>query len=185
MKVIKSLTNKIAIDIKAGKLAVIPTDTIYGLVASALNKNAIEKVYSLKKRAPQKPFIILISDISELGFFKISLSMDLLAKLSEYWPGPNSLIFQCDNSDLDYLTLGRNTLAFRMPANKLLRSFIRKTGPLIAPSANHEGQKPAVDIKSAIDYFQEKVDYYVDYGFIDNQPSNLIDLTNDYPVRLR
>ncbi len=70
--------------------AVIPTDTIYGVVACASNQKAVEKVYSLKKRTPSKPCIILISDPYQMLDFGVDKKW--LDKTAEYWPGPNSLI---------------------------------------------------------------------------------------------
>lgn len=186
MKIYKSLDNEdLANGIKSGKVAVIPTDTIYGLVASATNEKSVRIIYEIKNRAPEKPFIILISDIGDLEEFNVSLPIELLSQLSDYWPGPNSLILSCDDQSYDYLCRGTESLAFRMPENKLLRDFLRKTGPLVAPSANPEGQKPSEDINDAIDYFANQVDYYVDAGKISGQPSNLIDFTSGTPVKLR
>ena len=185
MKICKSLNKKIASEIRLGKIAIIPTDTIYGIVAVANDENAVNRVYDIKNRDKTKPFIILISDISDLEKFSISLSINMISQLSTYWPGPNSLILQCDNPKFDYLTRGRTALAFRLPDDKPLREFIRKTGPLVAPSANPEGGLPAVDIESAIKYFDKKIDIYVDAGKINNLPSHLIDLSGGTPIIYR
>jgi len=187
MTIYKSLNNQKLINIiKSGGLAVIPTDTIYGIITSATNEKAVKKVYEIKNRTPEKPFIILIADISDLGIFNVSLPIDLLSSLSDYWPGPNSLILSCNDLKFDYLSRGTKTLALRLPNDKLLRDFVRQTGPLVAPSANPEGHKPAINIDEAINYFDNKIDFFVDAGVISNkQPSNLIDLTNSFPIKLR
>ena len=186
MIIYKSLNNKMLIKaVQSGKPAVIPTDTIYGIIASATNKSAVEKVYKIKERMPEKPFIILIADIADLGIFNVSLPIDLMARLADYWPGPNSLILSCDNLKYDYLSRGTKTLAFRLPGGRSLRDFIRKTGPLVAPSANPEGGRSSEDINDAIDYFKNKIDYYVDHGKIICQSSSLIDLTSGFPNKIR
>lgn len=186
MIIYKSIDNKNLVNVvKAYKIAVIPTDTIYGIVACATNEASVKKVYAIKKRTPDKPFIILIADIADLAIFNVILPIDLLTQLKDYWPGPNSIILSCDNSKFDYLSRGTKSLAFRLPDDKKLTDFIRKTGPLIAPSANPEGQKPAVDIKDAIGYFNNQIDYYVDSGRIIGNPSTLIDFTSGYPIKIR
>ncbi len=186
MIIYNSLDNKNLVKgIVSGKVAVIPTDTIYGIVACATNESLVKKVYEIKKRTPDKPFIVLIADIADLGIFNVSLPIDLLSQLKDYWPGPNSLILSCDNTKFNYLSRGTKSLAFRLPDDKKITDFIRKTGPLIAPSANPEGQEPAIDISVAIKYFNNQIDYYVDFGKIIGHPSNLIDFTSGLPIKLR
>jgi len=145
--------------LQGGGAAVVPTDTLYGIVASALNKNAVQNVYTLRKRSPQKPCIILISDFSDLELFGVKISSAQKQFLKNHWPNPLSIIFQTPLKKLAYLHRGTNTLAFRMPKQKALRTFLKKTGPLIAPSANHEGKKPAQTITEAKKYFENKVLY--------------------------
>lgn len=186
MTIYKSLDdNKLVAGIQSGWVGVIPTDTIYGLVARATNKDAVKRVYDVKSRSVHKPFIILIAEIADLGKFNVSLPIELLSQVSDYWPGPNSLILECDDPKYEYLTRGTETLAFRLPNNNALREFIRKTGPLVAPSANPEGREPAKDINTAIKYFGNKIDFYVDGGKLVGRPSNLVDFSNGSAVKLR
>lgn len=186
MVIYKSFENHDLISgVRRGDIGVAPTDTIYGLVASALNKQAVEKVYDIKGRSINKPFIILIADIDDLSKFNIKISKSKINELSDYWPGANSLILTCKDAKFEYLTRGTASLAFRLPDNDELRNFLKKTGPLVAPSANYEGGKPASNISEAIKYFNEKVDFYVDGGELNNPPSNLIDMTSNQPIKLR
>lgn len=167
--------------IKKSLIAVIPTDTIYGVVASALNKKAVLRLYRLKKRTPEKPFIILIDKISHLDDFGVILSIKQKTVLKKFWPGKISVIFtlSCKKSikNLRYLHRGTNSLAFRLPENDRLVSLLKKTGPLVAPSANPEGLPPAKNIKEAENYFGSKVDIYIDGGKISGSPSRLISLS--------
>lgn len=172
--------------LKEGQVGVIPTDTIYGLVASALLKHAVERVYALKGRDFTKPCIILLPDTKAIGQFTIK--SDKIALATSYWPGPFSIILPLQLEGLtkwQYLHRGKNSLAFRCPDNPYLQKLLKKTGPLIAPSANPEGKQPARDIAAAKTYFGNTVDFYVDGGALDNNPSTIISLINDKPEYLR
>ena len=135
--------------LKKGGVAIIPTDTIYGIVGLAQNIVTVNRIYSLKKRNPEKPCIILIGDISELEKFNITLSEGQKDALQTYWPGPVSIIFECKDPSLSYIHRGTETLAFRLPSLGMLKNLLIETGPLIAPSANPEGLPPAKNIMEA------------------------------------
>ncbi|HPW47797.1 threonylcarbamoyl-AMP synthase [Candidatus Saccharibacteria bacterium] len=168
--------------INRGGIAVIPTDTLYGIVAKATNHEAVQRLYSIKKRLLSKPFIILISDTDQLKRFNVPVS--LLAKTSAYWPGPYSLILPFNNTEYNYLANGKNTLAFRLPNKPELINLINKTGPIVAPSANPRGLPPAKNIAEAKKYFGDLVDIYVDGGEIKNgQPSKLLDIVSGQKLR--
>lgn len=161
-----------------GGVAVIPTDTIYGIVAQAFNKDAVERVYKIKKRTPTKPFIILISSIKDIEQFEINLDSYTKDFLQKYWPGKISIILTIENiasiKKYDYLHRGTNTLAFRIPNDTNLIKILKKTGALIAPSANPEGQKPAETIKEAKDYFGSSVDLYIEGGKLCGESSTIV-----------
>jgi L-threonylcarbamoyladenylate synthase len=165
--------------LEGGGVAVMPTDTLYGIVGQALNKETFERLYAVRKRPPQKPSIVLIGDMSELEKFGVELSLAQKEKLAEYWPGPVSVVLECPNNDLDYLHCGTNSLAFRMPAYQNFRKFLLATGPLVAPSANLEGMPPAKNIVEAKKYFGDSIDMYIDGGEISGSPSRLIKLHSD------
>lgn len=165
-------------------LAVIPTDTIYGIVTKALSIDAVERLYRVKGRRPEKPFIILISSEKDLSKFGVEISKKQEQIINNLWPGPFTIIFECDKKYL-YLHRGTNTLAFRLPASKKLRDLILRTGPLVAPSANPEGKLPAKNIKEAMAYFGKDVDSYLDGGEIRGEPSTLIDLADKSPKVIR
>lgn len=159
-----------------GGVAVIKTDTIYGVVGQALNQATVERVYEIKKRTPEKPFIILISDLSELNKFDIRLNKYQRNCLNEWWPGGVSVIFDLQGSAFDYLHRGSKSLSFRVPGEESLRNILRETGPLVAPSANPEGAPPAKNIQEAKHYFENQVDLYLDGGVAVGEPSTLVAL---------
>ncbi len=169
----------------SGGIGVLATDTIYGVVGSALNQQTVERIYTVRKRHPDKPFIILIHDQSQLEQFGVQLLPAQSSYLSEVWPGPVSVILACSSPELAYLHRGTNGLAFRVPGKESLRSLLFTTGALVAPSANPEGEPPATTINQARDYFGESIDFYIDEGEVTGTPSRLVDLRGDDPVVLR
>ncbi|MEY2671677.1 MAG: hypothetical protein RL687_94 [Candidatus Parcubacteria bacterium] len=167
-----------------GGIAVIPTDTIYGIVARAFDKKAVEKVYSVRGRDEKKPCIILISDFEDLT--KLGIKVNVLCDdtkalpfLKNNWPGQVSMILPCSLKKFEYLHRGTNTLAVRMVGNrnKNLLNLIKKVGPIIAPSANPQGLPPARNRREARKYFDKNVDAYVCYGIKEGKPSTLVDLS--------
>ncbi len=161
--------------LKNGGIGVLPTDTLYGLVGQALNEGTVERIYQVRKRRPDKPFIVLISDISDLDKLEIKLDDESKKVLEKIWPGQVSVILPCDNPKLKYLHRGMD-LAIRLPDKQDLRNIIKETGPLVAPSANLEGETPAYTIEEAKKYFSNLVDFYEDCGRLESKPSTLIKL---------
>lgn len=157
------------------KIIVIPTDTLYGLVAPATDRDAVEQVYKLKNRAPEKPCIILISSIEDLGKFGIEVNQEIKKFLGFVWPGAVSVILPCPHKEFEYLHRGTKTLAFRLPNKPQLLAHLKETGPVIAPSANPEGKKPAESIEEARQYFGDEVEY-IDGGELVGKPSTLISI---------
>jgi Putative translation factor (SUA5) len=180
----KGIIDDITGILKSGGIGVIATDTIYGIVGQALNEPTVERIYKLKQRQPSKPFIILINSLTDLDLFDIQLSADERDKIMQFWPGPVSVILRCDNNKFSYLHRGGNTLAFRMPAKDWLRNIIKSTGPLVAPSANPEGQLPANTVKQAKIYFRNTVDFYKS-GKITNHASKIIQIIGGEIVVIR
>ena len=186
MKIQSLFINQINRQLKLGKIGVIPTDTIYGIVGSALNPQTVEEIYKLRKRSTDKPMIILISALSDLKKFNIDLKPKQVDFLKKIWPNPVSVVLSCSSKKFKYLHRGRNSLAFRIPKNELLLKVLQQVGPLVAPSANLEGEPPAKNIEQASRIFAEKVDFYVDGGEVNHQSSTIIRLSDEgLPAVLR
>jgi len=171
--------------LKKGGVGVIPTDTLYGIVGQALNKKAVAKIYYLKKRNPKKPFIILISSINDLKKFGVTLRPAYYSLITKFWPGKISIIFKCQDPKYRYLHRGTKSLAFRLPNDKELIKLIKKTGPLVAPSANTEGGPPAKTIIQAEKYFKNKIDFFLNGGRLNRKPSRLITIEDGRIKSLR
>ncbi len=178
---LKAISSKL----RQGGIVVIPTDTLYGIVTPALNKRSVERLYKVRRRNPAKPFIILISSLADLKKFNIRRDRSTVQLLKSFWPGKVSVILPCETMKLRYLHRGTQTLAFRFPKPRWLRKLVALTGPLVAPSANPEGHKPALTIAQAKKYFRDEVDFYVDGGKKVSKPSTLIAIKNGKPIVLR
>lgn len=171
--------------LKQGQVGVLATDTIYGLVGSALIEGAVEKIYQLRQRNPHKPMITLISSINDLNHFNINPEPEIKKFLEEIWPNPVSVILPCPEEKFSYLHRGTKSLAFRLPKKKSLIELIKETGPLVAPSANLEGMKEAETIEEAKKYFGERAAFYVDEGRLSSPPSTLIKIEDKKIILLR
>lgn len=191
--------------INQGSVIILPTDTLYGIVASALSKKAVEKIYDIKGRKENKPFIVLINSYKQVEIFGININKEQAKIVSKFWPGKVSIILPCKLKKWQYLHRGTNSIAFRMidHRNKNLFNLINKVGPIVAPSVNPEGEKPAETIREAKKYFYlvrdhegsqrvsisngvgEKIDLYINKGRIKTLPSTLIRLENEKIVILR
>lgn len=168
----------------AGGIGVFPTDTIYGVIGSALQKETVERIYKLRKREFKKPMIIMISSMSDLRLFGIKLNLKQKNILAKLWPGKVSIIFDCKSKKFSYLHRGTFSLALRLPKDTNLVRILKKTGPLVAPSANLAGEKPAETCGEARKYFEDKVDFYVDYGKLKSMHSTLVKIDENGAVKI-
>lgn len=155
-------------------IGILATDTLYGIVGSALYPEVVERIYNVKKRNNAKPLIVLIAKIEDIEQFSIILSEKLITDLNNYWPGPYSILLPVTSDKFEYLHRGTNKIAFRLPNKPNLIKTLIKTGPLVAPSANIEGIPPAKTIQEAQNYFGDKVDFYIDEGSIENKASTIL-----------
>lgn len=179
--------------LKKDGVVVLPTDTLYGVVGKALSKKAVEKIYKIKGRIENKPFIVLVNSYDDLKIFGIKIDKDQAKFLEKIWPGKVSIIFPCTVDKWSYLHRGTHSIAFRMISqrNKNLYNLIKNVGPLVAPSANPEGEKPAENISEAKKYFKKVefnsniIDLYINGRKRKVKPSTLIKFKNKNWVVLR
>lgn len=157
-----------------GKVGIIPTDTVYGLVARANDETAVTRMYALKNRE-QKPGTLIAANSDQL--VDLGVPAEEITKVSRYWPNPLSAVLPIN---LNYLTQGIGTLAMRVTADQRTRELLELTGPLISSSANQPGKPHATTVEEAIAYFGDYIDFYVDGGTIsETQPSTIIRPTAD------
>ncbi|OGZ07369.1 MAG: threonylcarbamoyl-AMP synthase [Candidatus Lloydbacteria bacterium RIFCSPHIGHO2_02_FULL_54_17] len=188
-----STNSEIVETLRAGGVGVLSTDTLYGLVGSALLPEAVERIYELKRRDREKPLIVLIADIEDVERFGVVLSEELILQLEKYWPhsssagaealrgkpGPYSVILPSVDDEFSYLHRGGGTIAFRLPDKDDLCELLRDVGPLVAPSANIEGKHPARTVEEARRYFGDDVDFYVDGGELSGKSSAILEFNGD------
>jgi len=161
------------------ELAVIPTDTVYGIAANAFSPEAVQALLDAKGRGRQSPPPVLVSGIQQARAL-VEVFPEAALKLAEtFWPGPLTMIFKAQAS-LDWdLGETRGTVALRVPDHKIALALIEETGPLAVSSANLTGQPAATTCQQAFDYLGESVSVYLDAG---NSPkgeaSTILDMTN-------
>jgi L-threonylcarbamoyladenylate synthase len=157
-------------------VVVLPTDTLYGLVASAWSKRAVEKIYEIKERDKSKALIVLIYSLTDLEKFGIKPGKKQTKILAKIWPGEVSVLLACKSAKFKYIHRGTKEIAFRMIGrnNIDLCNLIKKVGPIVAPSANIESFAPSETIKEAKLCFGDKVDLYISDGRRKGDPSTLI-----------
>lgn len=162
--------------LKNGGVIVTPTDTLYGIVCDAFNKKSVERVYKIKGRDDNKPFIVLINSFSDFKNFGVTLTNDQSLFLHSHWPSKMSVILNCKGNKFKYIHRGKENIAFRMvgPKNRNLFNLINEVGPLVAPSANPQGGIPAKSVWEAIGYFGENIDLYMCGHTVHSKPSTLV-----------
>ncbi|WP_456392359.1 L-threonylcarbamoyladenylate synthase [Persephonella sp.] len=173
--------------LKKGGVVVAPTDTLYGILADALNPGAVERVYRIKGRTPSKPVIVLIPSTDFLDKFGVKPSRKESTLLNRKGI---TVVIELPRSVSDrfrYLHRGTGSIAFRIPENTELIQLMEATDiPLVAPSANPEGMPPAVDVDSAFEYFGNAIDGYVrGKTVVEAVPSTIVKIKGDRPEIIR
>jgi L-threonylcarbamoyladenylate synthase len=175
--------DEIASAFQAGKVILLPTDTIYGLHALATSEAAVDRIVAVKGREETKPFIVLGSAIDQLADLGVVARPDLLEALGEIWPAPLTAILPLRNPVP--ASRGAATLAVRIPALDWLRALLARTGPLVSTSANRSGD-PAVEHPFLLAReLQSGIDGIVDAGTRSGEASAILDLTSDEPRFIR
>jgi L-threonylcarbamoyladenylate synthase len=163
--------DEIADVLRAGGVALLPTDTIYGLHAVAANEEAVARVRSMKERGDQKPFVTIAASAEQLERM-VSAIPDVLR---EIWPAPVTAILASDAT----------TIAARVPDLPWLRALLDRTGPLISTSANRSGEPPITTPEMLAQDLFEALDAVLDAGLREGQPSTIVDFTGDKPRIVR
>jgi len=178
MKVVKKSTQNapaVAGFIKAGELVCSPTDTLYGILGSALSPEAVEKVYRVKGRERSKPLIVLFREVEEAERLGVSIPERFRGRLKEIYPAPLTVILPLKESSPFRKIFKRDNLAIRIPDDPFLLKVIELSTPLFAPSANPSGLKPATCCKECKEYFGNLIPLCVE-GEVIGKPSTLVSL---------
>ena len=173
----KDKIEKIAKIIKSGGVVAIPTETVFGLCCDATNKEAIDKLYKVKKRSEQKPFTIQIESIDRLLDYVNEIPPGAKSILGKFWPGPLTVIINTKSE----------RKGFRIPDNKCALSIIKEVNSSLAvTSANISGQKSVSTAADVLDLFNGTIEAVVDDGTkASGVASSVVDFTKTPPEILR
>lgn len=172
--------------LRDGGLAVIPTDTVYGLAADAFHQQATRKIFTAKQRSRAMPLSVLVRSPKQLLGLCQPLSDAAERLMAAFWPGPLTLVvaaaprLQWDLGETD------GAIGVRMPLDDIALAVIREVGPLAVTSANAPGRPLARSISQAREQLGDTVDVYLDAGPRDGgAASTAVDLTRATPAILR
>ena len=173
-------------ELDSGNIVALPTDTIYGLCAHALDKRAIEKLYETKGRKDEKGAPVLIGCRSQLNGLVHDISPNAASLMDSLWPSGLTLILPASPNLSPLLAEGGASVAVRMPAQSLCRILAMRVGPFVATSANLSGEPPLQSAQAILSRFQNKVALLLDGGTNENTwPSTVVDVRGEMPKLLR
>ena len=151
--------------IKMGGIIIAPTDTVYGIIADALNEKAVEKIYEIKKRKKSNPLSILVSNKDMLKKVVKKVSFEEEKIIDKFFPGAITLIFEKNEQIPDIVTSGLDTVGIRMPNDKFLLKAIELLGsPIVATSLNLAGEESKTNLDNISQEILNNVDYVIDNG---------------------
>ena len=173
--------------LKNGGVVAIPTETVYGLAASAYDENAIKSVFTAKGRPQDNPLIVHISDMEMLSEIVLDIPKTAIKCAEKFWPGPLTMVLKKSDKINDSVSAGLKTVAVRMPCEKTAHSVISESRlPLAAPSANVSGKPSPTTANHVINDLDGKIDAVL----MGNEctvgvESTVITLVGEHPVLLR
>lgn len=175
--------------LKNGGVVGIPTETVYGLAADALNGAAVAKIFRAKGRPADNPLIVHIADFDDIERFGLASEVSESAKiLAEcFWPGPLTIILKRSSIIPEEVSAGLDTVAIRLPGHPTARALIRAAEtPLAAPSANLSGSPSPTTARHVLNDMDGKIDAVLDGGASEiGVESTVITLAEDVPRVLR
>ena len=177
--------DKIEKTLVAGGAVVLPTETVYGLFAQALNEEAVERVYELKRRPRDKALNLNVASIEEIYAFSKNQPSYLKQLYQAFLPGPLTIILQANDRVPTWINSGMETVGFRIPNHPRTLDLIRKYGPLIGPSANLSGKASGTSFQQIMMDFQEEISGVEDDAALTGQDSTILDLSGEKAIILR
>lgn len=175
--------------LKNGGVVGIPTETVYGLAADALNGAAVAKIFQAKGRPMDNPLIVHIADFADIGRFRLVREVPESAKVlaKAFWPGPLTMIMKRTDAVPPEVSAGLDTVAIRFPAHPVAQAIIRAADtPLAAPSANLSGSPSPTTARHVLNDMNGKIDAVLDGGASEvGVESTVITLAEGVPRVLR
>ena len=171
--------NKIIDVLSKGEIAILPTDTVYGLTGDATSLKAIKLANDIKKREKPQPLLILVSSIDMLKKYTKNISDLELEVINKYWPNKLTILFEKNDLLSDELTASSQYVGVRMPNNKLLLDIMNKYNkPLLSTSANIHSKDVITKISLLENEMRDSVSYIYDAGELSTTASTLIKIEN-------
>lgn len=133
--------DKLRTILENGGAVILPTETVYGLFAQALNEDAVNRVYQLKQRPRDKAMNLNVSNLNDIYFFSQNTPFFLEKLYNRFMPGPLTIILKANDNVPFWVNSGLDTVGFRLPNHEQTLRLISETGPLIGPSANISGNE--------------------------------------------
>jgi len=173
--------------LKNGSLVAFPTETVYGLGANALDREAVRSIFAAKGRPSDNPLIVHIAEIDMLRLLVQKITPDVEKLTEAFWPGPLTLVMKKTPVVPDEITAGLDTVAVRMPDHPVALKLIEKSGvPVAAPSANRSGKPSPTLAKHVAEDMDGRISYIIDGGPCRvGLESTVLDMTVDPPSILR
>lgn len=173
--------------LKSGGVVAVPTETVYGLAASAYDDNAIKAIFNAKGRPQDNPLIVHIANIDMLNDIARDIPDAAYKCAKEFWPGPFTMVLPKGDKIADSVSGGLDTVAVRFPSDKTICDIIEKSGlPLAAPSANTSGKPSPTSAAHVIEDLDGKIDAVVVGGdCIVGVESTVVSLVGEKPRLLR
>ena len=172
-----------------GGLVAMPTETVYGLAADALNGDAVRRIFAAKGRPMDNPLIVHIADVSDIARLELTADFpeEAQALAEAFWPGPLTIILPKGKAIPDEVSAGLDTVAIRLPAHPDARRLIGVSGlALAAPSANTSGKPSPTTAQHVIDDMDGRIEAVLDGGSCDvGVESTVITLAAPVPRILR
>ena len=178
---IKKITNVL----KNNGLAIFPTDTVYGLAGSAGSGSAIEKIYQLKQRPKDKPFIIFITDIDFIDRIKVEITPRVRKLLNAFWPGAVTFVFK--NNGNGFSRYLGDKIAVRIPDHTVILDILKGfNDPLVVTSANISGEGSPAEFDEIDAGILDNIDIAIDAGRCKfSLASTIVDISGNEPEILR
>lgn len=179
------MMEKIKQELEKGGAVVLPTETVYGLFAKALNEEAVDHVYQLKGRPRDKALNLNVASLDDILNFSKNQPPYLQKLVDSFLPGPLTIILEANDKVPYWVNSNLTTVGFRMPSHPITLELIREFGPLIGPSANLSGQTSGISFKEIVKDFGQEVLGIEDDAFLTGQDSTILDLSGDKVKILR
>ncbi len=177
--------DKIRTIIEGGGAVILPTETVYGLFAQALNEEAVNTVYRLKQRPRDKAMNLNVASLEQIKKFSQNPPHFLEKVYNRFMPGPLTIILKANKNVPFWVNSGLATVGFRVPNHEKTLRLISETGPLIGPSANISGEESGRKFTLLISQFPEKLEGFEDDKALTGIDSTILDLSGQKARILR